>query len=274
VPYIGASIAIAVVVQSVLTGMLTGAFGRGLIGDKISIGQAWQISRAFWVFVVSLLVILIALAPPFLLALIVIGLAVAKIGAAAIIVGVVGGLALIPITLWISVSLTMSVPAVVLEGVDPITALKRSWRLVRGSWWRVFGINLLAGIIVFIVAAIIEVPFGIAQAVAVGHSGGTAFPGFGAAAAAPGVLAIVISTIGSIIASTCTRPIGAGVTVLLYADLRMRKEGLDLMLQQAGQNQPMSADQFSTLWQQHNPGAGTLPGPGGGINPGAGQTGW
>jgi len=135
---------------------------------------------------------------------------------------------------------------------------------------------LLAGIIVFIVAAVIEVPFGIAQAVAAGHSGGTVFPGFGATgvAAAPGVLAIVISTIGSIIASTCTRPIGAGVTVLLYADLRMRKEGLDLMLQQAGQNQPMSADQFSTLWQQNNPGAGTLPGPGGGINPGAGQTGW
>ena len=102
VPYIAASIAVALVVQSVLTGMLTGVFGRGLIGDKISIGQAWQISRAFWVLVVSLLTILIMLAPPFLLALIVIGLAVAKISAAADLVGVIGGIALIPLILWIA----------------------------------------------------------------------------------------------------------------------------------------------------------------------------
>ena len=233
VPYYVATIAIGLIVQSVLTGMLTGVFGRGLLGDKIGIGQAWQISRAFWVLVVSVLISVILFAPPFLLALIVIGLALAKITAVAVIVGVLGGLALIPVSLWIYFSLSLAVPVVVLEGVDPVTALQRSWRLVRGNWWRVFGITLLAGLIIFLVALIIEVPFFIAQVVAVGHGGSTFLPGAGAAAAAPGVLSIVISTIGSIIASTCTRPIGSGVTVLLYADLRMRKEGMDLLLQQA-----------------------------------------
>jgi hypothetical protein len=290
VPYFAASIAIGLIVQSVLTGMLTGVFGRGLLGDKIGIGQAWRISRVFWVLVVSVLVSLILFAPPFLLTLIVIGLALAKITAAAVIVGVLGGLALIPVSLWIWFSLSLAIPVVVLEGVDPVTALQRSWRLVRGNWWRVFGITLLAALIVFIVALIIEVPFTIAQAVAIGHSGGSFLPGVGTGAAAPGVLAIVISTIGSIIATVCTRPIGAGVTVLLYADLRMRKEGMDLLLQQAGQTQSMNADQFSTLWQQNNPrsglpelgglpgqsglpGQGGFPGQGGG-NPDAGKAGW
>jgi hypothetical protein len=280
VPYLLASVVIAVVVQSVLTGMLTGVFGRGLIGDRIGIGRAWQISRAFWVFVVSLLTTLIIAAPPVLLALIVIGLAVAKVSAAATIIGVIGGIALIPLTLWIGVSLSMSIPVVVLEGVSPITAVQRSWRLVRGSWWRVFGINLLTLVIVFIIAGIFEVPFGIAQLLVAGHGSASIFAGLGSTArvAGPSVLAIVISTIGSIIATTCTRPVGSGVTVLLYADLRMRKEGLDLMLQQAGQTQSLSADQFTTLWQQNNPGAGTLPPQpppqSGGISPGPGQTGW
>jgi Membrane domain of glycerophosphoryl diester phosphodiesterase len=285
VPYLVVTVAIALIVQSVLTGMLTGVFGRGLLGHKISIGQAWTVSRAFWVLVVSVLVILITLASPFLLALIVVGLALAKISAAAAIIGVLGGIALVPLTIWISVSLSLSIPVVVLEGVDPITAVRRSWRLVRGSWWRVFGILLLTGLIVFIVALVIQVPFTIAGAVAAGHSGGGSFlAGLGTASAAPSALAIVISTVGGIVGTVCSRPVAAGVTVLLYADMRMRKEGMDLLLQQAGQTQSMNADQFSTLWQRNTgdsslPGQGGAPGQGGfpgqgGVNPGAGQTGW
>ena len=45
--------------------------------------------------------------------------------------------------------------------------------------------------------------------------------------------------IGTIAAGTVTRPITAGVTVLLYVDMRMRKEGLDLALRTAsGTGQP------------------------------------
>ena len=39
--------------------------------------------------------------------------------------------------------------------------------------------------------------------------------------------------VGAIAAGTVTRPITAGVTVLLYVDMRMRKEGLDLALRTA-----------------------------------------
>jgi hypothetical protein len=37
--------------------------------------------------------------------------------------------------------------------------------------------------------------------------------------------------------------------VLLYADLRMRREGLDLMLRDAAQNQALTGDEFSAVWQ-------------------------
>jgi hypothetical protein len=75
----------------------------------------------------------------------------------------------------------------------------------------------------------------------------------GAAAAAPTVLSLAIGAIGSIIAATCTRPISAGVTVLLYTDMRIRKEGLDLALNQAAQARGLTGDEFRNLWRPGQP---------------------
>ena len=51
---------------------------------------------------------------------------------------------------------------------------------------------------------------------------------------------VIIAAIGSIIASTVTAPISAGVVVLLYTDLRMRREGLDLTLRTAAQSDSLT----------------------------------
>jgi len=52
-------------------------------------------------------------------------------------------------------------------------------------------------------------------------------------------------------------PVSAGVTVLLYLDMRMRKEGLDLALQAAAGGQQMTGDEFETVWRP--PAAGQQP---------------
>ena len=95
-----------------------------------------------------------------------------------------------------------------------------------------------------------------------------------------GIGGTVILVIGAIAAGTVTRPITAGVTVLLYVDMRMRKEGLDLALRtasgsaQPGSGQPGSGlpgsglpgsggplgDDFATVWRP--PSAGPVPTPG------------
>jgi hypothetical protein len=277
VPYLLVTIALTFVVQSILTGMLTGALGRGLIGDQISIGQAWRIARVGSVIGVSLLVLAIVLAPWLVYLLIVIGLAAAKATAAAVLIGIVGFLALLVVTIWIGVRLLLAIPVVVLEVTGPVAALRRSWLLVQGNWWRVFGIYLLTAIVVGIVAGLIELPFTLARGFISGH--GSLLLGF-ASTAAPTVPALIIGGIGGIIATTCTRPVSAGVSVLLYADLRMRKEGLDLVLQQAGQSPGMSGTEFTNIWQggarqatfDAGPGAfGAGGGPG--YPPGTGQNG-
>ena len=80
----------------------------------------------------------------------------------------------------------------------------------------------------------------------------------------------MILVIGAIAAGTVTRPITAGVTVLLYVDMRMRKEGLDLALRTAsGTGQPGTGqpggpvavgDDFASVWRP--PSAGPAPAPG------------
>ena len=43
--------------------------------------------------------------------------------------------------IWLAVVLYFASQAVVAEGRPPIEALRRSRELVRGQWWRVFGIG-------------------------------------------------------------------------------------------------------------------------------------
>ena len=183
-------------------------------------------------------------------------LVVANAGVAALVLGIVGGLATLVLTIWISIRLTLALPAVVLEGVGPAEALRRSWQLVQGTWWRVFGITLLAGIVVAFIGGILQFPFSIVASLAGGSGGLTTMfhaGSTGAAAAAPTVLSLAIGAIGSIIAATCTRPISAGVTVLLYTDMRIRKEGLDLALNQAAQARGLTGDEFRNLWRPGQP---------------------
>jgi len=113
-----------------------------------------------------------------------------------------------------------------LEGASPMKGLGRSWRLVRRGAWRVFGITLLTNFIVGTATDIIGIPFALA-------GGGLGSFNFAAMQAHPSVLGTIVSAIGTILASTVTAPITAGVAVLLYADLRMRREGMDITLQAA-----------------------------------------
>jgi hypothetical protein len=124
---------------------------------------------------------------------------------------------------------------------------------VTRSFWRVFGITLLAGIIVAIAGGILQLPFSVLGAVS-----------------GSGIGATIVIVIGAIAAGTVTRPITAGVTVLLYVDMRMRKEGLDLALRtasgtgQPGTGQPGGGplgDDFATVWRppSASPAPGTPP---------------
>ncbi len=238
-------VALTFILELLLTGLLTVVIGRGVLGQKVTIGEAWRLAlpRLWAVLGATVLTGLIATAPWVVVAALVVLFVVAHVPAAAIAVGIIGAIAAFCLDVWFLIMFALVAPVVVLERQGPVNALRRSWRLVRRSFWRVLGILLLAGLIVSVASFVLKIPFGIVALVA---GGGSAGP-FGVGASTS-VVAAVIGAVGSIVAGAITRPISAGVTVLLYLDLRMRKEGLDLGLQNAATSQ-MTGDEFETMWR-------------------------
>jgi hypothetical protein len=245
--------AIAFIVELILTGLLTVVIGRGVLGHKVTMDEAWRITlpRLPAILGAVILTALCIIAPWAAVAVLVVILAIAHLTPAAIVVGVLGGIASICLTVWFSVMLSLATPAVVLERQGPVGALTRSGRLVTRSFWRVFGTLLLAAIIVGFAGFVLQVPFAIMGALAGGSTGMFAL------SAARTVAAAIIGAVGSTVAGAVTWPISAGVTVLLYVDLRMRKEGLDLALQSVAAGRPLTGDEFETVWRP--PTAGEQP---------------
>lgn len=63
-------------------------------------------------------------------------------------------LAVITIAIIGVARLALTIPALVLERLGPLPAVRRSWNLVEGSTWRTFGIVLLAGLVISVIASV------------------------------------------------------------------------------------------------------------------------
>ena len=108
----------------------------------------------------------------------------------------------------VGAGLGVFMPALMVEHIGATASLSRSWRLTSGHKWRVFGAFLLAVVISSIVNQISSTVLGLGFSTA------------STAVLANGLLAIV----GNVL----TTPFMAAVVVVIYFDLRVRKEGFDL----------------------------------------------
>ncbi|MFE7790249.1 hypothetical protein [Streptomyces sp. NPDC057460] len=152
----------------------------------------------------------------------------------AIAVGIVGVLATAPLAIWLWVKFSLAPAAAVFEGQRPIAALRRSSQLVRGDWWRIFGISLLAMVMAAVASYIIQLPFSILGM----------FPGvigMESLGSDPNPTAVIVAMSGYLVASLLGQLVGQLVsatfpqlvTGLLYVDRRMRNENLGPALAEA-----------------------------------------
>lgn len=124
-----------------------------------------------------------------------------------------GTLALIIPGIFLAVAWSLSFPAALVEGARGAGALKRSFQLIRGRWWPVFGALLVGLILVAIVANIIE------------------FLVFAPVFFTESVLAVaILTTLSSIVGYAISTPLQAAIVAIVFFDQRVRKEGLDLEL--------------------------------------------
>jgi Membrane domain of glycerophosphoryl diester phosphodiesterase len=119
----------------------------------------------------------------------------------------------IPVVLWVVIRWSVALPALFAEGIGPVKALGRSWNLVRDNWWRTLGILIIVTIMASLIQTALAFLFG------------------GVAAVVPGLSddlrAGVVTTVTTLVDALVGAITPIAIT-MLYLDLRVRKEGLDL----------------------------------------------
>jgi hypothetical protein len=172
------------IVQPFLVAAVARAAADIYLGEPVSIGRVYRFALArllpiLWITVISTVAILIGL-----------------------VLLIIPGIILL-------VRLAFAPAVLVVESVGGMSALRRSWRLSSGNFWRALGAIVLSGVISAVVSGIISLP---AEYV-VQSLGPDAWP---------------ISALGTALASVLTTPFAMLVIVLLYFDLRIRNEGYDI----------------------------------------------
>jgi hypothetical protein len=211
-----ASLIVTAYAVLVLAGLLAPVLGRTLFGLPTTLRQTWQEGRAALPRLVGvatsvMVLALLGLAAPNLpFVLLLIGNGPVGLTVLCGILGITGGLALM---IWLYVTYVLAAPAVVLERASFSQAFARARILLRGRWSRTFGALLLT----LMITVLLQLPsLVIALALSDQHNS---------------LLALSVLTLRAILIDCVTGPFDAGVIALLYIDLRMRREGLDLDVQ-------------------------------------------
>ena len=121
---------------------------------------------------------------------------------------------LFPLWIWIAVGWTAVLPVIFVEERGVLAAMSRSWQLVQGRWWRTFLILILVFVLNYVVSLALEAFLYLGQILL--------------SIFLSQYLALALYEAGAIVVSGLLIPVLQIGLVLVYFDLRVRKEGLDL----------------------------------------------
>ena len=219
-----------------LSGMLALTVWDAVLGRKSSPADAWHrfsprfvpvLLATFLIGIIEfvlIVVVLLVFMIPFFLVLVNAASARSYDSAGAGIGGALSILflmivALIVVACFLAVKFAFTSSAVVLEGLGPVDALKRSWSLSKGSFWRILGRIWLIGIVTGLISGVLGAVVG-------------AILGVGANAADSVGLLVAFSAFLSALLSAVVIPVQSSFYTLMYLDERMRKENLAPMIAQ------------------------------------------
>ena len=217
-----------------VTGMIAHVVAAAVLGNKLSLGQAWAATKGRrW----KLIGLSLAL---FLFFALLIGVYAGAIAAIwfATESGAAVGLSLVTLPflfifiawLWIRIYY-VAVPPLMLEKTTLAGAVRRNYHLTKGQFWRTFGIALLTVLLTSIASGMLTFPFTFAATLVVAGVDGDV-----------GLIAsTLIQSISTIVSAAFVAPFTAAVACLQYVDLRMRREAFDLQLMSAANSRAPGA---------------------------------
>lgn len=235
-------------------GIYSTMVARGAIGMKTTLGQGFRLLRGQWPKLIGFIVLLVAAVFVVWLLVVVLAFVVITVtfsgnepqsgaGVAATVLGVLAAI-FVPllVSLFFAIRWYLVIPAMIVEDLGIFAALRRSWRLTRGYFWRTLGIALLFGLILGFVSLIITSPLSFISGFIVA-SAGTEAQLIGSIL----IVNLLINAVSTLITFIVTN-MALLISVFFYFDYRFRKEGLGLHFQQlATQRAPgATTDRFDT----------------------------
>ncbi len=220
-----ASAALGVIVQ----GVVVAEVSHAVVAEKLSLGRLWRRVRPVaWRLIGYGLLLTLAIAIVVAAVFGVFFAITAALGPAGFVIALLLGLAMIPLSLWLSTKLMLVSAVIVLEHARIRTAVARSWTLIRGRFWVGLGVTVIISVSFGTLAQVVSVPFSIASlgvttiVSPTGEADVAAVVGFLVAALLTQLVVFLLQCVSLIVLSTAS--------ALVYVDCRMRHEALDLDL--------------------------------------------
>ncbi|MFC2557769.1 MAG: hypothetical protein ACFNXV_07780, partial [Pauljensenia sp.] len=220
---------------TILVGVLAAAVSQLMIGNKLTVGQAWSMTMPRLGSLLGTLFLtgLIVTAPILLWLIATIGI-IYSLSASDSLAPALGGMALLflpvfALIVFLNIKLQFAPICAVLEEAGPVTSLKRSWALTDGAFWSTLGRMVLISMVTGAIGGLIGLVIGAITVVLAFTTTG------GGVGSSPLVLAI--SSALTILAAGMATPITSTYETLIYADLRIRKENFASVLAQASNRQ-------------------------------------
>ncbi|CAA9229400.1 MAG: Integral membrane protein [uncultured Arthrobacter sp.] len=212
----------------ILQGVLVIPVARAVLNQRTGFAQLWKLSarRILPLLGLGLMLTLAVAVGLGLFVVIAIGLAAALEDASLfIIIPLI--FAVFVVLTWISIKLALAPAALMLEGTGPMASARRSWVLTGRNWWRTFGIILLTSVMVAIITSVVSTPISFIVMALFSFSDA---PAAGTADALDSLPVLVLTQVISAFFAAIGYAFQSGVTSLLYIDLRIRREGFDVVL--------------------------------------------
>ncbi|WP_051476976.1 hypothetical protein [Arthrobacter sp. Br18] len=212
----------------ILQGVLVIPVARAVLNQRTGFGRMWRLGARRILPLISLGLLLAVLAAGVLaiLVLVSVGLAIAM-EAYSLWIIIPLFLGVLALGVWLSIKLVVAPAVLMLEGTGPFASIKRSWVLTRRNWWRTFGIVILTSIIVSIIASVISAPLAFLVPLIFSFSDSPVAMGSDFTDSLP---LLLITQAVTAFFTAIGYAFQASVTALLYIDLRIRREGFDVVL--------------------------------------------
>lgn len=232
-------LALSILGSALLQGVLVVEVARGTLGEKNRMGVLWKAAgRRLWPlvawFAVLLGLIVIAVGAVIGLAVLIGVVGSTAIGDAAIGVaigvGVLGALALTASGIWLGTKTALVPSIIVLERRGMLSSIRRSWGLTKNSFWKTFGVLALIGVILYAATQIITTPVSFIGGLVTSFLFPTGASADSASFVAVFVVTYALTLVISLVLGSIAAVVQSSAVAVVYIDLRMRREGLDLDL--------------------------------------------